>query len=63
MLVFVLLPPLLFYVHALSKSHSTTQDDNVSYWDWKWYMPSYIGDMKTGRDRPEFYFSAENHDL
>jgi len=29
-----------------SESHSTTQYDNVSYWDWKWSMPSYIGDKK-----------------
>jgi hypothetical protein len=29
-----------------SESHSTIQYDNVSYWDWKWSTPSYIGNTK-----------------
>jgi hypothetical protein len=33
-----------------SESHSTTQDDNVNYWDWKWYEISHIGDTKVPRD-------------
>ena len=33
-----------------SKSHSKTEDDNVSYWDWKWYETSHIGDTKVPWD-------------
>jgi hypothetical protein len=33
-----------------SESHSKTQDDNVNYWDWKWYETSHIGDTKVPGD-------------
>jgi len=36
----------VIYTHTSSGSHNTTQDDNVSYWEWEWYTPSHIGDTK-----------------
>ena len=36
----------VFYAHTSSGSHSTTQDDNVSYWEWEWHTPSHIGYTK-----------------
>jgi succinate-acetate transporter protein len=36
----------MIYAHTSSGSHSTTQDDNFSYWVWEWYTPSHIGDTK-----------------
>ena len=36
----------VIYAHTSSGSHNTTQDDNVSYWEWKWYTPSHIGNTK-----------------
>jgi hypothetical protein len=36
----------VIYAHTSSGSHNTTQDDNVSYWEWEWYAPSHIGNTK-----------------
>jgi hypothetical protein len=36
----------VIYAHTSSGSHNTTQDDNVSYWEWEWYTPSRISDTK-----------------
>ena len=36
----------VFYAHTSSGSHNTTQDDNVSYWEWEWHTPSHIGYTK-----------------
>jgi hypothetical protein len=36
----------VIYAHTSSGSHNTTQDDNVSYWDWEWHTPSHIGNTK-----------------
>jgi len=36
----------VIYAHTSSGSHRTNQGENVSYWDWEWHTPSYIGDMK-----------------
>ena len=36
----------VIYTHAFSESNSTTQGDNVSYWEWEWHTPSHIGDTK-----------------
>ena len=36
----------VFYAHTYSGSHNTTQDDNVSYWEWEWHMPSHVNSTK-----------------
>jgi hypothetical protein len=36
----------VIYAHTSSGSHNTTQNDNVSYWDWEWHTPSHISDTK-----------------
>ncbi len=39
----------IIYAHTSSGSHSTTKDDNVSYWFWEWHTPSHISDTKAPR--------------
>jgi len=36
----------VIYAHTSSGSHNTTQNDNVSYWDWEWHTPSHVSDTK-----------------
>jgi len=36
----------VIYAHTSSGYPNTTQDDNVSYWEWEWHTPSYIKDIK-----------------
>jgi len=36
----------VIYAHTSSGSNSSNQDNNVSYWEWEWHMPSHIGDTK-----------------
>ena len=36
----------IIYAHTSLGSHNTTHDDNISYWEWKWYTQSHIIDMK-----------------
>ena len=36
----------VIYAHTSSGFNNTTQNDNVSYWEWEWYTPSHIGNTK-----------------
>jgi hypothetical protein len=37
----------IIYAHISSGSHNTTQDDNISYWDWEWHTPPHISDKES----------------
>jgi hypothetical protein len=36
----------VIYTHAFSGSNITNQDNNGSYWEWEWHMPSHLDNTK-----------------
>ena len=46
----------VYDAHISSGFHSTTQDDNASYWDWKLYETSQIGGTKLPTEYKEYSF-------